>query len=112
MAELINRDPQLTIRIIADELELDEKSVKSILVNNLNMQTVHVKTVPRFANQEQKARRLNVCQDNLPQLEADDKISKKIITGGESWIFRYDLESKRQSRQWKTASPPRPKARM
>ena len=33
--------------------------------------------------------------------------------GDESWVFQYDLETKRQSRQWKSVSSPRPKkARM
>jgi hypothetical protein len=32
-----------------------------------------------------------------------------IITGNESWVYGYDLETKQMSSQWKTASSPRPK---
>ena len=45
-------------------------------------------------------------------MEADEKLTPG-ITGDESWVFRYDPETKRQSRQWKSVSSPRPKkARM
>jgi hypothetical protein len=35
-----------------------------------------------------------------------------VITGDETWIFEYDPETKRQSKEWHTsASPPPKKAR-
>ena len=46
-------------------------------------------------------------------MEADKKLLENVITGDESWVFQYDLKTKRQSRQWKSVSLPRPKkARM
>ena len=37
----------------------------------------------------------------------------RVITGDESWILEYNPETKRRSREWHTANPPRPKkARM
>ena len=45
--------------------------------------------------------------------EADPDLLGRVITGDESWIFEYDPEPKRQSRQWKSPVSPRPKkARM
>jgi len=36
-----------------------------------------------------------------------------VITGDEIWIFEYDLETKRRSKEWHTSTSPRPKkARM
>ena len=111
--ELVHRDRRFTIRIMADELGMDKESVRSILVDTLGMRKVCAKMVPRLLTQEQKDRRLNVCQDILQQLEMDNKFLEKVITGDESWIFQYDPETKRQSRQWKTPTSPRPKkARM
>ena len=46
-------------------------------------------------------------------MEAAEKLLENVITGDESWVFQYDSETKRQSRQWKSVSSPRPKkARM
>ena len=65
--------------------------------------------VPRLLTEEQKAQRLNTCQDILQQMEADEKLLKNVITGDKPWVFQYDPEAKRQSRQWKSVSLPRPK---
>ena len=46
-------------------------------------------------------------------IEEEPDFLGKVITGDETWVFQYDLETKRQSLQWKTAASPRPKkARM
>ena len=42
-------------------------------------------------------------------MEADEKNLENVITGDKSWVFQYDPETKRQSRQWKSVSSPRPK---
>ena len=42
-------------------------------------------------------------------MEADEKLLENVITGDELWVFQYDPETKRQSRQWKSVSSPRPK---
>ena len=42
-------------------------------------------------------------------MEADEKLLENVITGDKSWGFQYDLETKRQSRQWKSVSSSRPK---
>ena len=31
---------------------------------------------------------------------------KKVITGDESWVYGYDIETKAQSYQWKLAEEP------
>ena len=38
---------------------------------------------------------------------ADEKLLENVTTGDESWVFHYDPETKRQSRQWKSVSLPR-----
>ena len=106
-------DRRLTIRMMADQLGIDKELVRSILVDNLGMRKVCAKMVPRLLSEDQKTRRLHVCQDILQQLQTDATLLEKVITGDESWIFEYDPETKRQSCQWKSPGSPRPKkARM
>ena len=53
------------------------------------------------------------CQDIIERLEDNPDLLGRVITGDESWIFEYDPETKRQSRQWKSPASPSPKkARM
>ena len=110
--QLVRSDRRLTIRVIANEVRMDKETVRTILVDTLGMRKVCAKMVPRLLTEEQKAQRLNACRDILQQMEADEKLLENVITG-DSWVFQYDPETKRQSRQWKSASSLRPKkARM
>ena len=52
---------------------------------------------------------MQVSQDILEQLETEPNLLKRVITGDESWIFKYDPLTKRQSLEWKSALLPRPK---
>jgi hypothetical protein len=40
------------------------------------------------------------CQDLLKMINSEKNSLDKIITGGESWCFGYDLETKHQSSEW------------
>ena len=43
--------------------------------------------------------------------DVDDNpdLLKKVITGDESWVYGYDIETKAQSSQWKRSVERRPK---
>jgi len=55
---------------------------------------------------------VQVCQDILEQLETEPNFLKWVVTGDESWIFKYNPLTKRQSLEWKSALSPRPKKAM
>ena len=111
--QLVRQDRRLTIRMMAEELEMSKESVRTILVENLGMKKICARMVPKLLSEEQKSRRIQVCEEILQQLEVNPDFLSHVITGDESWIFQYDPETKRQSRQWKSPSSPRPrKARM
>jgi len=68
-----------------------------------------VKFVPRLFSENQTANRLDACREMEDQLKTDPDFLSKIIKGDESWCYMYNLETKQQSSQWKSASSPRPK---
>jgi len=57
--------------------------------------------VPKELSEEQKQRRVTICQDLL---ERQDDISGRLITGDETSVYQYDPETKRQNAKWKTAN--------
>ena len=63
--------------------------------------------VPRLLNDDQNERRLQVYQDIIKRLQTEPDLLCGVITGG--WIFEYNLETKRQSCQWRSLMSPRPK---
>ena len=72
------------------------------------MRKVCAKMVPRLLNDDQKERRMQVCQDIIERLQTEPDLLRRIITGDETRIFEYDQETKRQSCQWKSPTSPRP----
>jgi len=56
-----------------------------------------MKIVPKNLSVEQKANRLEICQDLLGRLEIEPIFLDKVITGDESWVFNYGPETKQQS---------------
>ena len=67
------------------------------------------KSVPKLLNFEQKQHRIYIAQKMLTMFNDDPDLLKKVITGDESWVYGYDIETKAQSSQWKRPEEPRPK---
>ncbi|KAL4113365.1 hypothetical protein QTP88_016997 [Uroleucon formosanum] len=111
--EIVRKDRCLSIRMIAEMVNIDKETVRQILHDELNMTKVCAKMVPKNLTLEQKDGRRQICVDILERMENERDLLKKVITCDETWIFQYDPETKRQSMHWKTsASPILKKARM
>jgi len=87
-------------------VNIDRDTVRKILTEDLDTRKVCAKLVPKELTEEQKQRRVTIFQDLL---ERQDDILGCVITGDETWVYKYDPEMKRQSAQWKTANSPQPK---
>ena len=109
----MTKDRRLSVRMIAEETGLYKNAVHTILTEHLHMRKICAILVPKNLSVEQKANRLEICQDLLRRLEIEPNFLHKVITGAESWVFDYDPKTKRQSEERHTKSSPRPKrARM
>ena len=79
----------------------------------LNMHHVATKFVPRVLTKDQKANRVNISQELLDRVSVDENLLKTIVTGDETWVYGYDVETKAHSSQWVGQGSPQPKkARM
>lgn len=113
VTELIRKDRRLSLRAIAEQLNISKDVVSQILHDHLNMRKVCAKMVPRLLSQDQKDCRVNICADVLERIENDPTYLERVVTCDETWIFQYDPETKRQSLHWKSPNSPRAKkARM
>lgn len=65
--------------------------------------------VPKLLSRDQKNHRVEVCQSLKERTQNDPGFIKNVITGDETWVYDYDIETKRQSSQWKSVTSPRPK---
>ena len=102
--QIVRENRRLTVRSIAEQVNIDRETVRKIKTVDLDMRKVCAKMVPKKLTEEQKQRRVIICQDLL---EKHDDILGRVITGDETWIYQYDPETKRQNAHRKTANSPR-----
>ena len=113
VCELVRSDRRLTVKMIADEVNVSWEAVRGILTEELGMGKICAKMVPRNLTEQQRHARVSVCAELLEQVEADEELMERVITGDESWFIQYDPDTKRQSLEWcSKGSPRRKKARM
>jgi len=106
---LVWSDRRLTVRMIASELNLNHTMVHQILTDELAMKKLCAKFVPKNLTIEQKDNQKDVCLNLLERIQRDRNFLKNVITDDETWIFEYDPETKRQSKEWHTSASPHPK---
>lgn len=107
ITEIIRKDRRLSVRMLAEMVNINRETVRQILHNELNMQKVCAKMVPKNLTQDQKDARKESCTDILERLNEDPHLLERVITCDETWIFQYDPETKRQSMHWKSPSSPK-----
>ena len=65
------KDRRLSVRMIAEETALDRNTVHRILTDHLHMRKICARLVPKILSVEQKANRLEICQDLQGRLKIE-----------------------------------------
>lgn len=107
--KMVMDNRRITIREVSEDVGISFGSCQSIFSDVLGMKRVAAKFVPKLLNFTQKQCRVEVAQDLLNECNNDPMLLKHIITGDETWVYGYDVETKTQSSQWKLPTEPRPK---
>ena len=102
VGEIVWQNRHLSIRAVAELINIDKETVRQILCNNFNMKKVCLKMVLILLTPEQKEIRMNICADILQNTENHPNFLENVITYDKSWFFQYDPESKSQSKHWKS----------
>ncbi|UYV72344.1 hypothetical protein LAZ67_9002714 [Cordylochernes scorpioides] len=102
--KMILANRRITVREVAEDLNISIGSCHSIFINDLGTRRVAAKFVPKLLNCDQKQHRMNIAN-----VRDDPNLLQRVITGDEAWVYGYDVETKAQSSQWKLPHEPRPK---
>ncbi|KYN43894.1 hypothetical protein ALC56_01629 [Trachymyrmex septentrionalis] len=84
---LANR--RITVREVAEDLNISIGSCHSIFTNDLGMRRVAAKFVPKLLNFDQKQHRINIAKELLDSVRDDPNLLQRVITGDESWVYGY-----------------------
>ncbi|UYV66795.1 hypothetical protein LAZ67_4002873 [Cordylochernes scorpioides] len=107
--KMILANRRITVREVAEDLNISIGSCHSIFINDLGMRRVAAKFVPKLLNCDQKQHRMNIANEMLDSVREDPILLQRFITGDEAWVYGYDVETKAQSSQCKLPHEPKPK---
>jgi len=103
--QIIREDSSHTIDEVSMLVGTSHGTCHKILTEDLKMWCVSSKFVPRLLSVDQK-QRLDICLDLKENDANDPSFLSNVITGDETWVYAYDLETKTQSSQWKSPGSP------
>ena len=53
--------------------------------------------IPKDLNFLQKLNRVKVAEDMLERVNSDPEFIKRIVTGDETWVYEFDLQTSQQA---------------
>jgi len=90
---VIRENRRLTVREVADEVGIGRGSCHKIFTEKSQMRRVRAKSVPRLLTDDQKENHVEISQELLVNTNANENFLKNIITGDETWVYGYDVET-------------------
>lgn len=107
--KIVLENRHVSLREIASEVDISYGSAEHIVLDILGMRRVAAKLVPKDLNFIQKHHRKTVAEELISEAENDPTFMKRIITGDETWVYEYDVETSQQSSEWRFENEPKPK---
>ncbi|UYV81427.1 hypothetical protein LAZ67_20001160 [Cordylochernes scorpioides] len=86
---LANR--RITVREVAEDLNISIGSCHSIFINDLGMRRVAAKFVPKMLNCDQKQHRMNIANEMLDSVRDDPNLLQRVITGDEAGVVHHEF---------------------
>ena len=98
--KIVLENHRVGIRKVAEALNISYGSTQHIVVHVLGMKRVAARLVPKDLNFLQKERRVEVAKEMFSNVADDPTFIKRIITGDETSVYEYDVETAQQSSEW------------
>ncbi|UYV67783.1 hypothetical protein LAZ67_5002034 [Cordylochernes scorpioides] len=81
----------ITVREVAEDLNISIGSCHSIFINDLGMKRVAAKFVPKLLNCDQKQHRMNIANEMLDSVRDDPNLLQRVITGDEAGVVYHEF---------------------
>ncbi|UYV85018.1 hypothetical protein LAZ67_X004290 [Cordylochernes scorpioides] len=89
--KMILANSRITVREVAEDLNISIGSCHSIFINDLDMRRVAAKFVPKLLNCDQKQHRMNIANEMLDSVRDDPNLLQRIITGDEAGVVHHEF---------------------
>ncbi|XP_050040395.1 protein GVQW3-like [Dermacentor andersoni] len=104
--EIAQQDCTITVRMLSDALDISKTTCHQILRETLGKRKLNARLLPHSLTEDQKDTLASVSAKLLSKAEKDAAFVDSIIAEDETWCFQYDLQTKRQSAEWRSTSSP------
>ena len=95
----MDKDCRVSLVTISAQFDASVGTVHTIIREELKMQKICAKFVPRVPREDQKERRFHDIREMVELINSDPAVLDALVTYEESRIYCYDPETKRQSSQ-------------
>ncbi|UYV72339.1 hypothetical protein LAZ67_9002691 [Cordylochernes scorpioides] len=92
--KMILANRRITVREVAEDLNISIGTCHSIFINDLGMRRVAAKFVPKLLNCDQKQHRMNIANEMLDSVRDDPNLLQRVITGDEAQDNPADCASR------------------
>jgi histone-lysine N-methyltransferase SETMAR len=100
--QAVIEDRRLSVRRIANQLNISKTTVARVLSDCLGMHKVCARWIPKILTLVQRADRVECCKELLSRSGGNSQpFLDGIVTGDESWIHHHDPLSKAESKEWR-----------
>ncbi|PAA64652.1 hypothetical protein BOX15_Mlig033664g1 [Macrostomum lignano] len=107
--ELIHQDPRITTDMLAMNVGIGSAAVDTILHDHLRVRKLCARWIPHILTDAQKQARMEFCQFLIDRYEhGSHQRRSEVITGDETFLYHFDVETKRSSAEWVPEGGQRP----
>jgi hypothetical protein len=78
------------IGMMGEELEISRETICKMLTEDLEKWKICAMFVQHCLTNEQKAFRLQACQEFIQSVDYDHSLLDSVVMGDEIWCFQYD----------------------
>ncbi|UYV75991.1 hypothetical protein LAZ67_13002040 [Cordylochernes scorpioides] len=89
--KMILSNRRITVREVAEDLNISIGSCHSIFINDLGMRRVAAKFVPKLPNCDQKQHRMNIANEILDSVRDDPNLLQRVITDDEAGVVHHEF---------------------
>ena len=91
----MDKDRRVSIETISAQFDVCVGTVHTIIREELKMQKICTKLLPRVLREDQKERRCHDSRAMVKLINSDPVVLNALVTSEEIWIYCYDPETKR-----------------
>ncbi|UYV68500.1 hypothetical protein LAZ67_5004512 [Cordylochernes scorpioides] len=89
--KMILANRRITVREVAEDLNISIGPCHSIFINDLGMRRVAAKFVPKLLNCDQIQHRMNIANEMLDSVRDDPNLLQRVITGDEAGVVHHEF---------------------